>query len=204
MTPAPPLLHILAGPNGAGKSSLYHAHIQRLTDAEFVNADLLVRQELGRHAASEEDAKLGQALAEKRRAELLAARQSLVTESTFSHSSKVDLVRTAKEMGYRVVIYHVSVDSVDLAVARVNTRVSNDGHPVPEDRIRGRYERNGPLIREAILLAGRGYVFDNSRLGEPPRRLITFVDSLAIQVVDDLPKWAADLYADDIAASGAK
>ena len=97
--PSAPILHIIAGPNGAGKSTFYHQILRDLTDAEFVNADLLAADALGAHATTEDEAKLGQTLAEDRRAALMAARQSLVTESTFSHPSKVDLVREALALG---------------------------------------------------------------------------------------------------------
>ena len=54
------------------------------------------------------------------------------------------------------------VDSADLSVARVKGRTEEGGHDVPEDKIRARYDRGHPLIREAALSADRGMVFDNS------------------------------------------
>jgi predicted ABC-type ATPase len=190
----PPLLHILAGPNGAGKSTLSETYISRLTAVEFVNADLLARAALGHHASTIEEGALGQRLAEERRAELLAVRASFVMESTFSHPSKVDLVRVAQAAAYRVVVYNVSLDSADLAVARVEFRAREGGHGVPEDRIRGRYDRNPELIRQAVLLADWAFVFDNSGLGIPPRRLISLRSGAVTDVASDLPAWALSLY----------
>jgi predicted ABC-type ATPase len=195
---APPILHILAGPNGAGKTSLYEARIARLTDAEYVNADRLSFEALGRHATTQAEAELGQRLAEARRTALLGAGLSLVTESTFSHPSKLQLMRDARAAGYRVALYHLHLDTPELAVARVQAREAHGGHPVPEDRIRGRYARNPQLIREAALLADWAYVFDNSRLGLPPRRLISFVRGQPIGIIADLPAWALDLYGGDL------
>lgn len=53
-----------------------------MTDAEFVNADRLVAAEIGAHATTEAQAKQGRALADERRAALMAERQSLVTRSS--------------------------------------------------------------------------------------------------------------------------
>ena len=195
---ARPFLHILAGPNGAGKTTLYEAWVRRFTDAEFVNADLLCRQALGRHALTREDAELGQRLANERREALLAAGESLVTETTFSHPSKLDLIAQARALGYRIVVYHVNVATPDFAVARVTARESHGGHPVPEANIRSRYERNQPLIRRAVLMADRAFVLDNSALGKPPQRLISFVDGHAKDIAASLPDWAATLYAPEI------
>ena len=77
----------------------------------------------------------GQQLANERRAALLQAGHSLITESTFSHASKLDLIDQAIARGYRVVLYHVNVRTPDVAVARVLGRVARGGHPVPEDRV---------------------------------------------------------------------
>ncbi|MDB5497487.1 MAG: hypothetical protein JWP28_1518 [Phenylobacterium sp.] len=196
----PPVLHILAGPNGAGKTSLYEAQIRRLTDAEFVNADRLAFSTLGHHAVTQAEAELGQRLANERRAELMRTQQSLVTESTFSHPSKLDLISEAKAAGYRVTVYHVNVESSDLAVTRVRARLGHGGHPVPEDRIRARYQRNQLLIREAVHLADQAYVFDNSVGGEWPRRLIVFGNGRVLRVAPPLPAWAQALYGPDLTA----
>lgn len=196
-----PLLHVLAGPNGAGKSTLYDADVRHRTNAPFVNADRLALEALGHHALTQAEAELGQRLANERRATLMAARQSLVTESTFSHPSKIDLVRDAKAAGYRVVIYHVNVADADVSVARVASRTEAGGHPVPEDRIRGRYARNGALIRQAVLLADAAYVFDNTRFAMRPRQLIAFRRGRIVSADPVLPDWAARLYAEDLAAA---
>jgi predicted ABC-type ATPase len=153
---------------------------------------------LGRHSATLAEAELGQRLADERRDALMAAGESLVTESTFSHPSKLTLIRRAKALSYRVEIYHVNVRTVEHAIARVALRVAEGGHPVPEANLRGRYDRNPPLIREAVLMADGALVFDNSELGRPPRRLIRFVDGTVRAVADDLPPWAQALYGPDL------
>ncbi|MCR5879397.1 zeta toxin family protein [Phenylobacterium sp. J367] len=193
-----PVLHILAGPNGAGKSTLYSLVLRHALAGEFVNADLLAFQALGHHALTLEEAQLGQRLANERRDALIAEGQSLVTESTFSHSSKLDLLRRAKALGYEVDVYHVNVATVDQALGRVASRTELGGHPVPEDKLRGRYERNPALIREAVLLADVGHVFDNSRIGVRPRLLITFIAGRPGLVAPDLPGWARELYGTDL------
>ncbi len=70
---------------------------------------------------------------------------------------------------------------------------------MPEANIRGRYERNQPLIREAVRMADRARVFDNSVLGRPPRPVISFVGGRPKDVAPDVPAWARMLYGDDLA-----
>lgn len=194
-----PTLHVIAGPNGAGKSTLYQNRIQRLfPEAEFVNADLLAKAHYGHNAVTAEESAKGQELAEQRRAQLMAERKSLVTESTFSHESKLDLIREAIKSGYKVNLYHVNVRSADLTVSRVESRVEQGGHPVPENKIRERYVRNQALIHEAAKLADRAYIFDNSALNKPHTLEMELQRGVAIKVGKNVPPWARTLYADEL------
>jgi predicted ABC-type ATPase len=194
-----PTLHILAGPNGAGKSTLYATQVQPVNPTvEFVNADKLAAKYFGHNASTEAEAAKGQQLAEQRRAALMAERKSLITESTFSHPSKLELIQEAKALGYKVAVYHVNVRSPDISVARVKDRVTSGGHDVPEDRIRARYERSKALIKEAVINADRGLVFDNSRLGQPPEMTLSFERGQVTYASDRVPNWASELYAEKL------
>lgn len=197
-----PTLHVIAGPNGAGKTTFYTLRLKRLVpNAEFVNADELALAEFGHVARKAAESARGQELAEARRRALMQAGADLVMESTFSHGSKVSLVRDAKALGYEVIVYHLNVRDPDLSVLRVAHRVGRGGHPVPEEKIRQRYARNQPLIRDAARLADRAYVFDTSALGKPYEAVLILVGAKPVFVHDVLPEWVSKLYADELAAS---
>jgi len=191
-----PTLVLLAGPNGAGKSTLYNTRIAPSLDAPFINADDIQRRELD---PSDMNAAYDAAqIASARRSACLRARRSFATETVFSHPSKLEFVNEAKALGYRILLFHISVQCPDLSVARVQERVREGGHPVPEAKVRARFERNGPLIRQAALQADMAHIFDNSRLNQPPERLITFKAGRAIFVKPELPPWALALYGGDL------
>lgn len=197
MAPAPrPTLVMLAGPNGSGKSTLYETRIAPMFAVPFINADLIQRDEMqdGNVNSAYEAAQI----ASERRALLLADRKSFATETVFSHPSKLDLVIQAKGLGYRIMTFHISVAHPDLSVARVGGRVKEGGHPVPEEKIRNRYDRSGPLIRQAILQSDIGHVFDNSRLNRPPSRALSFMNGALTFALPRLPTWILDLYGDDL------
>lgn len=195
-----PTFIVIAGPNGAGKTSLYDRQIGKgFPGVEFVNADRLALEHFGHPAITKNESEVGQKLAETRRRELMAQGKPVATESTFSHESKVDLVRDAKAAGYVVLLYHVNVRNADLAVMRVASRVGKGGHRVPEGKTRGRYERNQPLIRQAALLADHAYIFDNSEIGRPHRLVLQLHQGKAINR-DNVPAWARQLYAKELAA----
>ena len=187
---------MLAGPNGAGKSTVYEAMIKPRNNAPFINADLIQRDELKNPSmgAAYEAAQI----AEARRREHLEAKKSFVSESTFSHPSKLSLIQDAKEAGFHIKVYHVNVSSPDLSVARVAHRVNQGGHNVPEEKIRERYERNQSIIREAVLLADRAFIYDNSTLGSPPKRALSFKSGMIDRIAETLPTWCQTLYAKEI------
>ena len=183
---------MLAGPNGAGKSTFHELVIRPRIKALFINADLIQREELGDPSMAA--AYRAAAIAESRRRQALEKGISFVSESTFSHPSKLALIRDAQAAGFRVVLYHISVRRPELSVSRVAQRVDEGGHDVPEDKIRERFERNQPLIREAVLLADHAFVYDNSGLNTPARRLIAFTRGRVTASSEDLPDWARALY----------
>ncbi|MDB5826227.1 MAG: zeta toxin [Variovorax sp.] len=192
---------LLTGPNGAGKSTLYELVIAPRIQAPFINADLIQREEL--RDASMAAAYTAAGIAENRRRLALKQGLSFVSESTFSHESKLALVDDALRAGFRVVIYHVNVRRPELSVSRVALRVGEGGHDVPEDKVRERYERNQPLIRQAVLRADFAFVFDNSRLNVSPRLLLSFKAGRVTMAAAALPDWAASLYAQELRAFAA-
>ena len=187
---------MLAGPNGSGKSTLYETRIAPKFAVPFINADIIQRDELkdGDVNAAYEAAQI----ASDRRASLMADRKSFATETVFSHPSKLDLTTQANALGNRVMTFHISVAHPDLSVARVGERVTQGGHTVPEEKIRKRYDRSGPLIRQAILASDIGHVFDNSQLNQPPVRAVSFTNGTPTFVLPQLPNWVLNLYRDDL------
>lgn len=189
-------MFMIAGPNGAGKSTLYAKRIAPLTTAPFINADIIQRDEL-KDASMEASYKAAE-LAETRRREHLQQGKSFVSESTFSHPSKLELISDAKDAGFRVIVYHVNLRSPELSVNRVEKRFTEGGHNVPENKIRERFERNPALIKAALLQAERGYVYDNSSLNKDPALVMKFKAGKIIEVSDSVPAWARDLYAKEL------
>ena len=159
---ADPVLHLLAGPNGSGKSTLWARVLGPVLHLQHVNADEIAAArwpddpEVHAYEAS--------LLAASRRDELIASRASFATETVFSHPSKVELVEAAVAAGYLVTL-HILLVPVDFAVARVESRVENGGHRVPEQKVRERFERLWPLVATAARLVDRAVVYDSTTGG---------------------------------------
>lgn len=164
-----PVLYLLAGSNGSGKSTFAEILVTR-TRLPFVNADLIAEQRWpGDRERQAREARTVSALATAERGRMLEAGLSFVTETVFSHESKLDLTRSAIAGGYTVHL-HVMLVPVELAIARVADRVSFGGHHVPEAKIRSRYARLWELVAQARGLVDRADFYDNSRIDQPFRR----------------------------------
>ncbi len=183
---------VLAGANGTGKSTLYATRVAPNFSGPFINADNIQRDELGDaspHAAYE-----AARIAADRRQAFLSRGEDFVTETVFSHPSKLDLIFEARANDFDIFLMHIGVDSPDISVERVAARVEEGGHPVPEDKIRARYARNGRFIRQAVLAADRGFIYDNSLLNVSPKRRLIFTNGSLTSAHPDLPSWILALY----------
>jgi predicted ABC-type ATPase len=181
-----PVLHLLAGSNGAGKSTYFTEVLGPATGLEFVNADLIA-------AALWPDDPEGNsyeaaAIATELRDRNLAAGKSFVYETVFSHPSKLELVTDALGRGYLVEL-HVIVIPLPLAETRVRLRQAAGGHGVPAAKIAERYARLWLLVAEAVKLATRAHVYDNSNATEPFRPIASFEHG-NLRGAASWPRWA--------------
>ncbi len=189
-----PVFYLLAGPNGAGKSTLYKALLAAgkvPLDAEFVNADLYEAEHLQHIADLQQRSEAARLWADQRRAHLLAAGKSLVSETVFSHESKLALIQEAQALGFLVMLLVVCMDHPEKLLARVSQRVREGGHDVPAERILARYPRTLANLRQAVRLADAALLHDSGTVQPGTHRLIAACEGVRTQVLHEtLPVWA--------------
>jgi predicted ABC-type ATPase len=189
-----PIFHLLAGPNGAGKSSLYIALLaENVIDAklEFVNADIYEREHLKRIKNPLKRTEAARAWAEGRRSDLLESKASFVSETVFSHESKIELIERAKQAGYQIILYVVAVDNPETLVERVSNRVREGGHDVPIEKILSRYPRTLANLAKALPQADIAFLYDSQdiELGGL-QHVATCKKGVLIEGVEGFPVWA--------------
>ena len=124
------------------------------------------------------------------RAALIAARRSFITETVFSHPSKIELLEQARTRGYLTTLHVVMVPE-DLSVVRVGLRVRAGGHDVPEAKIRARHRRLFALIADAVDAVDETVVYDNSR-ARPAFRVVARFERGRVVGAPDWPRWTPD------------
>ena len=145
-------------------STFMHTVLQPVTHLPFINADEIAAQRWpGQEVEHAYDAS---AAATAARDDALSRQRSFITETVFSHPSKIELVKQGISAGYLVTL-HVILVPEEVTVLRVEYRVAQGGHAVPEAKVRERYRRLWDLIAEARDLANRSTFYDNSRASTP-------------------------------------
>jgi len=191
---SPPDLHLLVGINGAGKTTFYYDQIKPRLNVPFINADEIQKQRWPNETNNPQRSYEAAEIAKKERAEHVEQGKSFAAETVFSHPSKLELITDAQAHGFRVSLYHIHVATPELAKKRVQTRTEMGGHDVPQDKIESRFPRTLAHLQDAVKLADRTMVFDNSEQGKTHRHLMTLARGQVTSLKQDLPDWAHEQY----------
>ncbi len=124
------------------------------------------------------------------RHKLMEQRTTFTFETVMSHESKIQLLADARGKGYRTYLYFIATDDPMINVSRVQERVANGGHGVPDDKIVSRYYRSLDLLMEAIWQTDRAYVFDNSVDGRNHTWLAEITNGTTLVMKENqMPAW---------------
>jgi predicted ABC-type ATPase len=135
-----PNIYIIAGCNGAGKTTASFTILPEMLNCkEFVNADSIAA---GLSPFNPESVAIEAGrLMLSRIHELMKARVDFAFETTLATRSYVSLVKAAQQVGYKVKLLFIWLDSPLTAIQRVADRVAEGGHNIPNDIIERRYFR---------------------------------------------------------------
>lgn len=133
-------LYIIAGCNGAGKTTASFTILPEILDChEFINADEIAKG-LSPFQPEKVAFEAGRIMIE-RIDTLMASGENFAFETTLATRSYVSKIAQAKSLGYTVNLLFFWLQSEELAIERVRTRVEEGGHNIPTPVIRRRYKR---------------------------------------------------------------
>lgn len=154
---------ILAGVNGAGKSTLYRSLLSSDKNYALINADEILQSMHGDWHSNLDNLKAMRAAVAKLKQELLSG-HNVIQETTLASSRKgiLKFINLAKKQGYTVRLEYVGLASAELAVSRVQSRVSKGGHGVSSDLVTRRYTRSLQRLAELYDEFDAVELWDNS------------------------------------------
>lgn len=197
-----PFILVLAGVNGAGKSSVGGALLAE-RDLVWYNPDAQAREVQATAGLSLEDAN---AYAWAHGVDMLREAMAGGTNFAFETTLGADtipklLIEAAKT--HDVMMWFCGLASPELHIARVALRVSQGGHPIPEEKIRARWTSSVANLIKLLPHLAVLHVYDNSaaaKLGEDipdpllvlemRRGEVTVPDAADRAALATVPEWA--------------
>jgi predicted ABC-type ATPase len=121
----------------------------------------------------------------------LKAGDSFVSETVFSHESKLTLIAQAQAQGFLVMLLVVALDDPAQLLERVARRVNEGGHPVPTQRILERFPRTLTNLTKAVRFADAAMLYDSTESVVDTQRAVALCKGAWTQeLVSPLPAWA--------------
>jgi predicted ABC-type ATPase len=155
-------LYILAGPNGTGKTTFYSLSIKEgfiPANLPFLNIDLYT-QSFG--AYNEENRLKARQVYREKVNNYITNKEDFMIESNLAEQSDYDWIEMIKKHAYKVILYYLSTDDVEINVKRVKTRVLEGGHDVAESIVRHRYTNSLAYLKRKIFSFEEVYFIDNT------------------------------------------
>lgn len=157
-------IYIISGCNGAGKTTASYTVLPEMLQCnEFVNVDEIAK---GLSPFNPDKAAIaaGRLMLQKMQ-RLIDQKTDFAFETTLSPRSYVNLVQKARDEGYHVTLLYFWLNSTDLAVERVKSRVKEGGHDIAEHVIIRRYYKGlVNLFQRYIPICDYWMMIDNSKL----------------------------------------
>ena len=136
-----PRLIVIGGPNGAGKTTFAREYLANEGNClRFLNTDEIARG-LSPLDSSLSQQRAGRLLIEEAH-RLIEAKESFALESTLSGRAQAKWIDAASENGFTIHLHYLWLPSAEESLQRVQQRVREGGHDVPESDIRRRFPRS--------------------------------------------------------------
>ena len=147
---------IIGGVNGTGKSSLTGAlKAQRNDLGTIIDVDKL-------NASCHGDRRQGGKAAVEKIEQCLAKGLSFTQETTLAGRRTERTIRKAKELGYRIRLYYVGLDSVEDSRQRIHNRVTRGGHDIPAKDVERRFSTRFADVFKILPYCDEAKFFDNN------------------------------------------
>ena len=206
-----PCIYVLAGTNGAGKSSIGGAMF-RQRGAEYFNPDEAATRILSANPGITQQEANNLAWNEGKRLleHAIDDRGNFAFETTLGGHTISAPLEKALSAGIEVHVWYVGLESPELHIARIRSRVKKGGHDIPEVKIRERYNRSRWNLIQLLPKLTEVIVYDNSEEADPhfglaptPKLVLHAVRGKPVAMchLKEAPNWAKPILISALKAS---
>ena len=150
---------LIAGVNGAGKSTLYQT-LDCLQSMPRINLDEIVRG-FGDWKNQNDVIKAGR-IAVGRIKGYFEKGLSFNQETTLCGKSILKNMKYAKQLGYKIELHYVGIESDELAKERIAYRVAHGGHGIPDRDVERRFVESRMQLKKILPLCDTAVLYDNT------------------------------------------
>lgn len=146
---------IIGGVNGVGKSSFTGVLKERTTDLGVIIDVDKITAELGGNTLAG-----GKAALTKIR-DCISRNVSFTQETTLSGYKTEATAKQVRELGYRVRLFYVGLDTLDESLSRIENRVKRGGHNIPQDDVARRFASRWEAVSKVLPYCDEAEFYDN-------------------------------------------
>mgnify|MGYP003646191270 CR=1 FL=1 len=184
-----PVLTVIAGCNGSGKSSFSSA----ITPSKVPSFDY--DKEFLSFYNSMEDSELREVIAHNKARQLLKSKikQSIENDLSFTYETNFNSTplywpEEFKKAGFDLSLFYFCLNSIEEAKRRVQIRVENGGHFVPDAEIEKRYYQGFENLNQHWVFFNQVFLFETSAFKTEPKHILTIINQ-EIEHEEDIPNY---------------
>ncbi len=154
--------YVFAGVNGSGKSTLYQTNLlsSALKGSIRINTDEIVNT-FGDWKNDADQIKAGK-MAVQLRNECFQEGKSFNEETTLTGKTILKAIDKARNLGYKVHLHYMGVNSPEISKKRIKNRVLRGGHDIPSDVVEKRYYESLENLEKILHMCDVIEIYDNS------------------------------------------
>ena len=188
-----PRMIVVAGPPGSGKSSIFPvrsfgvAHFNADDRAAELNAGsyIGIAKEIRQTVNREFEAFVSRCI---------HRRISFAIETTLRSSATFEQARSAKAAGFVTEMRYLALRNFAMHLERVKIRADAGGHSASETTLQRIYASSLANLPRAMAEMDDLWVYDNTKVGGPPKLLLEAEKGRICFFLEDLPDWLARLF----------
>jgi predicted ABC-type ATPase len=188
-----PTMIVVAGPPGSGKSTAFpvsgfgvtflnaYDRAAALNGGSYAGISRQIRQQVNRDY-------------EEFVIDHIKRRESFAIETTLRSKVTFEQARHGRSAGLRIEMRYLALDGFSLHLERVKARADAGGHSASEATLRRIHSASLGDLPRAIEETDELWVYDNSKLGGPPRLVMEAKARTIVFLEDPAPAWLAHAF----------
>lgn len=150
------IMYVFAGNNGSGKSTFRNLIAEKQGIQTNVDPDSLAKK----YAKSKEIRAGREAI--RLIESLIIGKMNFSMETTLSGRLPLRQIESAKNNGFKIIIYYMGVEKLSINLNRIRQRVEQGGHNIPKEDVLRRESRSLNNLMKLVFVADEIHLIDNT------------------------------------------